>query len=434
MEIKIKNVFLIIILMSVLLLNARAGDSNFSTTYGPRTLARDGLFVAGIDGLGASISNPAGLVYMNGNSISISVLDRNAQQEFYSAERGLFRSFRRNDFGFGGGAFWVISQSLAASITATRAADYQVEWPYAMMRRKETTVSILAFDLYNRIHVDAVSPSIAFRIGNIALGLSGNIYQFKNQISIPISNQKWYEGIGKSAYQFEYDQDGWDYNFRFGVMTTLSDKLRLGASVSSSSNVSLEGKATSDMFAEVDSTTDRQVNLKSEFEFPWQIGAGANYKWSENLEVNIDLAYHLWGDTQERINFEFNDSTWQNSLTVMDSAAGFQGNSLAQYFNNSFEFGAGLEYFQSPSLSILAGYRFSKSPNSNTSYSLLYPGVSQHWFSAGVSYKSDNYIFDAALAYGFGVEKEVTNINNIFTQGKYDSYTLIPLINFQYQF
>ncbi len=434
MEIIKKFVTPAIILIVFGILNAFAGDSNLSTTYGPRTLARNGLFIAGIDPLGASVNNPAGLVYMNGKSIAISVLDRNAQQEFYSAERGLFRSFRRNDFGFGGGAFWVFSQSLAASITATRSVDYQVEWPYAMMRKKGTVVSILGFDVYNRIHVDAVSPSIAFRIGNVAFGLSGNFYQFENQIAFPISNQRWYDDIGQSAYQFEYRQDGWDYGFKFGVMTLLSDKLRFGASVSSSSNVALEGFAKSDMFAEVDSVTAGQVDLKSEYELPWQIGAGVNYKWSENVQVNIDVAYHLWGNTQDRVNFEFDDTTWQNSLTVTDSAAGFQGDNIVQFFDNCFEFGLGFEYLQSPNLSIMAGYRFSKSPNSNTTYSLLYPGVSQNWLSAGVSYKSDNYIFDAALAYAFGMEKEVSGVNNIFTEGKYDAYTLIPLIKFQYQF
>ena len=434
MEIIKKFVAPVIIFIFIGIINTYGGDSNLSATYGPRTLARNGLFFAGIDVMGATVNNPAGLVYMNGKSISFSALTRNAQQEFYSTERGLFRSFRRNDYGFGAGICWVFSQSFAASVNARRALDYKVEWPFAMLRRKGTTVSVLGFDIYNRIFADVVTPSVAFKIGNMAFGLSGDIYQINNQLSFPISNIKWYENIGQSAYHFEYNQDGIAYGFRFGVLTTLSDKLRLGASLSSPVNLALEGYAKSDMFFQVDSVTARQVDLNSDFELPLQFGAGINYKWSDKLDVNVDAVYHLWGNTQERIDFEFSNTTWQNSLTDVDSAAGFMGNSVSQFFNNSFEFGIGLEYFQSSSTSLMLGYRFSKSPNSNTSYSLFYPGVNQNWLSAGVSYKSGNYIIDAAFAYAFGMEKEVSEVQNIFTEGKYDVYTLIPLFNFQYLF
>jgi long-subunit fatty acid transport protein len=433
MRSKISHFIVVLLGLVVVAQMALAGGTEFFPGFGGRTLARNGLYIAGIDGLTATVTNPAAIIYLKGRGLELSIIDRAEQQEFDSPTRGLFRSFRKNDFSLGGGAYWLLSPRFATAATYYRAADYQVEWPFAMVRTKENNVELLAFDMFNRIQSDAIVPTIAFHLYDIAFGLAVNVYHIRQHTAFPLANEEWYQDRGLSAYQFEYKQDAWAYGFSLGIMAPLSNKLRAAGMIRSGYKVTLKGDAKSRMLADLDSTATN-ANLSADFEMPWSFGAGLVYQLSEHVEMNVDATYSLWENVQKNFAFEFDNPHWQNRLAKVDTVTGIQASRFPLAFDNSINFGVGFEYAPAGELTYRAGYHFSQSPNSAATYSLFFPGVDQHRFSIGLGYKAESYAIDSSVSYSLGVSKKLSRADNAHSPGKYDSNNVVIGVNLQYQF
>ncbi len=409
-----------------------AGDTNFLPVFGARTFARNGLYFAGGDGLAAAAANPAALLRSSGRFLQFAVLDRAGRQYLDSPADGLFRSFRANHFSFAGGAFWRMSESLAAGVAYYRAADFRVEWPFAMFREKPGSSVVLVFDLFNQLTIDAITPAAAFKLGRVAVGLSANLYRFTQRSDFPLANAGWYQNRGLSAYQVEYDQNAWAFGVNVGLSAELSNQFRVGGLVRTAYAADLEGEAVSNLLADLYGAP-AQVALSSEFEMPWVMGVGLAYKIGARSELNLDAAYHLWGSTQDELRFTFSDAVWQTGLAATDTVTGFRGDRLPLNFDNTLELGIGYEFIYNEQWSYRASYRFSQSPNSAATYSLLLPGVHQHWFAAGIGYQSGRIALDAALAYAIGQAREIDSTVNSGVAGTYDSNVILPVVAIRYR-
>jgi len=414
--------------------NVKSGDTNFAPIIGARTLALNGLYFAGADGIASTVTNPSSLLYLHGRGFNASIIERYGQQQLHRDGTDWFRSFRQSDFAFSGGFYWILSSGIAVALSSHRGIDYQVEWPYAVLRRKGTTAGIAGYDIYNRIMIDAISPSLAFRFNKFTCGITAQVNQIQNQIAFPIGNTLWYSDLGKVGYQFNYQMDGIALSFNLGMMVPLYDKMRLGILVQSGLKTTLEGNAKSDLFWEVDSINVTEVDLSANYELPWTIGTGMVYQLTDQIDINWDVAYHLWAGIQQTYKFKFSDNRWFTRLSEPDSFAGIQGTQLPQHFHNSIDVGMGAEYKYSEQLVFRAGYRFSQSPNESKTFHLLFPGIHQHWLSIGIGYYNGNYILDAGLAYAFGISQETKSSDNFIFYGKFDSDTVLPAVSLKYQF
>jgi long-subunit fatty acid transport protein len=142
----------------------------------------------------------------------------------------------------------------------------------------------------------------------------------------------------------------------------------------------------------------------------------------------------FWSANPKQMDFSFSDSQWDGRLARADSVAGIRGSSFVTDFQNVLHAGVGFEYMPPQGVIYRAGYRFSTSPIKDESYSLLFPGVHQHWFSCGIGYISGRSIVDLSIAYSFGVAENVRRPESPFVSGKYDSYTVLPVLSYRYQF
>lgn len=428
-----RSVYFFTVMFGVMLLSQTALPQGVGLTPSGRTLARNGLYLAGTEGLATAITNPAGIAYLHGRALELSIMDQRGQYDYENSTQGLFRSHRENNYSFSGGAYWAVSPRLTAAFAYYRPLDYEVNWPFALVFTKDVSTTLAAFNMFNRIQIDAVSPSLAFRFGSVAFGVTANVYRLRQHTAFPLANNEWYQDHGEAAYQFEYKQDAWSYGFNFGMMATLSNKLRVGGMVRSAYDAALEGEATSQMLADLDGAATR-VNLSANFEVPWALGAGLVYQLGDSWEMNLDAAYSLWANTQNSFDFQFSDSNWQTRLAEMDTVTGIRGSSFPLAFDNSIDVGLGFEYSPPQGLACRAGYRYSQSPNSAGTYSMLFPSVDQHWLSFGIGYQDGRFSLDASLAYAVGVSKAVAAAENSSSPGKYDSNALVPAVKLQYDF
>lgn len=428
MKIKIELIAVMLLFFSN---NMFAGGIDHNIYSGAKSVSLNGLYIAGSDGIIKSFSNPAGLIYLNETDVEVSILDYLAQSSFDSPTRGLYNSLREDDFGFSGGINWSVSETFKASLSFQQAVSYNVAWPYANYYKQDSLSALLVFNFFNELNINAITVSAAYRMDNIAIGISPVLYNLKSKIAFPRDNNLWLSGVGTAAYQFEYELDGWAFGFIVGSIVEFSNDLKLGLSIKSGYSADLEGKAKSNMFSITDSTTNN-TTITNSIEIPWILGLGAVYSVSDNINLNLDIQYSTWGSTQSAVSNVFGNSIWQNNLSATDERSGINGSSFSLSYKNTFDLGLGFEYVSGSNISYRAGYRFSQSPNTDQTYTMLFPSVDQHLFSVGAGLREGNLILDAALLYSFGVKNEIINTQVPAVSGAYSYDAIIPVINLKY--
>ena len=431
MKLNLSAVLLIFLIVFSPQISLAAG-SNFSYVQGAKTLSLGGLYFGGSEGVSNIISNPAGLGFLSGREINLNIVDYSGEQQFNNPPRSDFHSFKDDNININGGAFWSISENITIAAGYNKLLDYLIKWPFVMYRQQDSSSAVTAFEFSNHMYINAFSPAVAVKFGKIAVGLSGSVYQVKQVTAFPQANNKWFQNIGEAAYQFNYMLDGWSFGFNLGVIGEVSSSLKIGASVKSGFKTDLSGNAKSLMFADLDSTAS-EVDINSQFEMPWEFGLGIIYSLNENVKVNVDGLYSLWGSFQKNINYNFGNSIWQAGLKDIDSVSGINAASFNLDYKNTLTAGVGIEIIPGGELTYRLGYKFSASPNSISTYNMLFPTVDQHWFSFGVGYVNEDISADLNITYGIGVKKEIIN-NYPSLTGEYSSSTLIPAITIRYQF
>jgi long-subunit fatty acid transport protein len=431
---KFRFQYLVFALFPALISIAFAGDAGFHPVLSAGTLARNGLLVAGNEGLGAIAINPAAMTVDRSWSIELFSLNRYAQQKYYHDNYGLYRSLRENDYRIFGGVAARISSRLSMAFAFYPSLAYRVDWPFAFWRERGTQISIFAFDMFHHIDIDTYAPVLVYKGKTLAVGVTAMINQVHQKLNFPVINSAWEEGKGEIGYPFDLNHTEWGSAFRVGLMAQLNEKTRVGLSLQTPYSVDFNSTAHTAIFAELDSTAATEMEYSTTFEMPWQFAAGLQLTLNKQWTMNIDAAFSMWGSLTEREKIDFYSAEWNAFLTQTDTVTGLQPNSLFQERRNSFDLGLGLEYIASPELSYQFGYRLSTSPNTATTYHLVTPTVSMHWFSAGLSYSWTNLRMAAAIAYALGQKEKIEEEQLIFSQGQYNSYTLIPNISIQYRF
>ncbi len=424
------------ILVSILVLslftgNTYAGGAELNNIPGAKSLSLDGLYFAGNDGLNSMLGNPAGLIKISNKYLELSIVDMIGQQKFEGETKGLHKSYEDDHFALGGGLAWSFSPDFIVGLSYGRAFNYNVDWPFLALQQTDSTSSISAFDLYNRIKINAASLSGALGFERFTVGVTVSAYQVKQETAFPQENPAWFDSVstGMASYQFNYNEDAWTYGFGLGFLYEGTADLQIGLMARSGFSADLSGNAGTDYFADLDSAAST-ADLSSKFEMPWVIGVGLIYQLSENIAANADIQYSLWSGTQKTMKFDFNNSVWQNNAPAIDTVSGISTNEFILDFRNTIDAGFGLDFLLSD-MHLRMGYRFSQSPNTGSTYSYLFPAVDQHRVSLGLGYADENLSADLSVAYAFGVNKKIEGSRSGFN-GIYNSGLVIPAITVRY--
>jgi hypothetical protein len=277
----------LLVLACLLCRQSRAGDANYDHYFGARTLALNGLYLAGVDGLSSTFNNPAAGAFLKGSGMDISLMAKIGDYSFKNNERGLFNSFRNEDLLLGIGGYWQPAANWTLTLAYLPVIDYRIDWPYAMVLGSEANQVVLTFDMNNQISVRSISFNVAHNLGNLALGVALNLYQVAQKMNFPLATPDWDpNSIVSGAYQFTYSQDAAAFGINFGASMDLSDDLKLAVMVRSAFTAELSGEAQSRMFydlARADTAFSgalppTTVDISSNFDYPWTAGVGLLWK------------------------------------------------------------------------------------------------------------------------------------------------------------
>jgi long-chain fatty acid transport protein len=429
---RMKKIFTIVILIFLFGVNSslNAGDVSLRSISQARTSSLNGLFIAGVDEMNNAFSNVAGLTYLNSRFVEMSLVDLIGQSELDNPTNGLFRSFQQDNVALSAGIFYPLSEKVVIALSYQRAYDYNVDWPFAVLTSTDSSSVLQTFNLLNNINVDAILPSVAFRLGNLSVGASVNIFNVNYKSSFPVTNFEWNDTLGLPAYQMEYDMDAWSFGFNVGLMYDATEDLRIGTFVRSSFSADLEGSVKSDLLSSIDSVS-AQSNVTTTFEYPWVFGLGILYKISTDWIVNLDFQYSLFGSSSESLVMNYSDPGWGAKSFQADPLTGINPSDILLAFDDAFDAGVGIEYLLTD-WSFRGGYRFSQSQNTDASYNFLFPTVDQHWISLGLGYNDSIYFVDLTAAYAFGTDTEIISMPSV--SGKYNSQTVNVSLALKYAF
>ena len=438
----VKMVFILIIIWGFR--PAFSGEAQFQSYFGGRTLALNGLYIAGLDGSTSHLNNPAAPAYLSGYGFDAALIIKTGEYTYMQYDENIYKSFREDDLLLGAGAYWNIMPDLTIALSYLPTLVYKVDWPYAMLLGGANKQILLTFDYYNHISANALNFDLAYRLNTVAIGVALSAYHVTSQLAFPRTTPPVNSSGVKlvEAYQYKYEQDAWTFGVNLGLSWDLSDAWRLGFVLRSGYKASLKGNVENTMLYDLamadtnftGAPPSKSTQMRSDLEIPMAAGFGLLYRVNDQISLNFDALYHFWAATQNQIDIQYEDPAWQSALSEKDSLTHVVPGQMIMPDQNALEIGAGIEYRSSESLALRAGYRFSQSPNSNATYSMHSPVVSQHWISAGLGYTEDNYTISVALAYAIGISEAVNEQNNPDWYGSYTGNTFIPSVSLEYGF
>lgn len=430
---RLSKIFMFLLTMIVVLPSlVFAGGTNRSPIYGARVLALDGLYFAGSDGLSNIYLNPAGLAGIKKNFVEVTGFFKSEQNSFKGDVRGVYNSIREEDGNFGVGFNWSIFKNMTVGLAYEDFIDYKVNWPYTLITKIGGSSDVTTTDMSYKEIIKSISPAISYKVGSFSFGASAHILNIRVESAFAQENYNWIDSISLPIYQINLKKDGWLWNFNLGLTYEFSTDFKLGMAVTNAVDGELEGNAYSKLYSDVDSTKSK-VGYKGKYQSPLRVGLGILYILNEQLAFNLDIRYNLYGSLDDELNGNFDDPIWAEKSTLPDTLTGFSAATFPQYYENTIDVGLGLEYFATENFDVAIGYRYSQSPNTVKTFSLLNPTVDQHLFSAGFVYRDNKLIIEGSAVYFIGKKNNVSSSPFEVHNGDYDTSGFIPTISLKYE-
>ncbi len=365
-------------------------------SVGTRALGMGGAFIGLANDATAIYWNPAGLAKIGSNTVVANVTDiipvgsyswefpamginvdaKTASNHYISPN--LFANYNMGDMTFG----------LAVYVPAGLGA----EWDGADLAMLSGGGSL---DWMSEIGVINISPAFAYKVAdNFRVGLAVNIYYAMFDLKRPGGP------LPDGSYvQYEENSTGMGYGVTVGALYDLNDKLSLGATFRTKTDVTMSGTATNPAFgaygvAETD--FDRDVS------WPMWIGGGIAFKATDALTITADVQYSQWSESEKEFQTEFKEPVWVNATAATGD------DKFVLNWKDATQIRVGAEYMVNDALALRGGYYYDPAPAPDETVNILFPSSTNNAFAAGGTYFMDKLAIDFAVEYLLGADREIS--------------------------
>lgn len=345
----------------------------------PFAIARGNAFVATANNPSAIYYNPAGISQLAGHNFSLGANILSVSDE-YTSTSGANYDIESKVHVLPQFYYTFTPESMPVSFGVGLYSPFGlgVEWPDQTPFRELAIKGEMAYGTINPVVSWAINDRISIGAGVMVNYAETTLTRGLTPMNAP-----------PAGNNLEFQGDGWSVGFNLGVLWEITEKHSVGATYRSASEIDFTGNST---YSPAIVPTG---NSSAEFQFPQNITVGYSFRPSDkwNLEVNID-----WTD-------------W-DSLNTINLIQTPPAPDLALPFNWEsswmFQFG-GTRYLES-GWRVSAGYIFSQNSVPDEWFNPSIPDSDRHVFSVGGGRTwKNNVSFDAALQYGYGPERTVSN-------------------------
>ncbi len=220
-------------------------------------------------------------------------------------------------------------------------------------------------------------------------------------------------------YEISEELTGWGYGATLGILYDATDNIHVGLTGRSPIKVSFDGdvKVTSTLEDYASPSQSESFDLT----FPMWAGVGIAYDdfLFEGTVLTADAQWTQWSDVKEIVRAVATELPHDLGTTPLD-------------WEDTVDFGVGVDYRVSRSTSVRMGYRLMPSPVPDETFDFVMPMSSKSAFSLGVSYRSDVWTLDVGAVYQSGEKRRITGTEAM--NGKHLDDVVVPSISFTYGF
>lgn len=420
---------------------------------GTQASAMGGAFIGYADDYSAVHWNPAGIVKVSGTEATVSLhdavllgsrdgvieyLDREHTPGYIGKQNVYATTVTRQDLAPG---FFLYSDAgpLKVGICGYTLCNYGAKWEAADVidefishpdNFNEITRMGEAPGYESNIRGYVVSPVFAKKFGDrLSIGVSGQALY----ASFKLTNGGWVPTgeyihnppapdqyvLFLDPYEMSEELTGWGYGATLGLLFDATEYLHIGATARSPIKVAMEGdvKVTSTLEDYVSPSQTETFDLT----FPMWGGVGIAYDnfLFEGTVLTADVQWTQWSDVKEIVRSVDSELPHELGTTPLD-------------WEDTIDFGVGMDYRLSRSTSVRMGYRLMPSPVPDATFDFVMPMSTKSAFSFGVGYRSDVWTLDLALVYQTGEKRRIEGTD--YMNGKHLDDILVPSLSFTYGF
>lgn len=362
-----------------------------------RATALGGATVASADGpLEAMQGNPAELASLKGRSLDLSVTSLFASGTFSNSvsNNGTIQSssgtLPYGAFGMRLGPRFVLGLS-AAPDTLMKAKWTYLDPPgtggvsYGLQQNQSTILAVRS------------SAGLGFVVNRkLSLGASfGAIYD-SNSLHAPYIFQQQPQLAGlKTLLDLHTSGVGW--NGTFGAVISPSDKLRIGLSYRTQTNVHTYGNASGNAGAQFAALGipfqpafhyDAEVNTK----FPQAFTGGVSFQGLRHARVNLQGQWIDWSDAFDQLPVKLTNGNNSNINAFLSSSS--LQDTIPLHWRNQATFGVGVEMPVAEAFEVRGGYSYATDPVPSSTLTPITAAILQNTLGTGVGYSHGHYRLD----------------------------------------
>jgi long-chain fatty acid transport protein len=348
-------------------------------------MARGEAFVATADNPSAIYYNPAGISQLDGSNLRGGIYGIYLDPSYTSPSSG--RTFDNQDKLHAIPQFFYTygRENCPLSLGFGLYSPYGLglRWPQDTGFRTVGTRSRLAYITFNPVVAVKLSP--VFSIGG--------------GITVNYANATLRQGLFSPNQQtdgFEFDGDGWGVGYNLGALWQPHEKISVGASFRSETQIDLGGHTAAYNNSAPFPIFSQSTAAHADFSFPLIAIFGISYRPTPKWNFEFDADYADWSSL--------------GTVTIQQAAPTLLGQNIPVTFDWQpswyYEFGA-THYFDN-GWHVSAGYIYNENSVPNAHYTPLIADLDRQFFTIGAGHKGKRFDFDIAYQFGYGPPHTVT--------------------------
>lgn len=385
-------------------------------------------FVAQADNPSAVHYNPAGMIQLEGQQVSLGYTAEGPRNECDTSQTGDTVQMEKDTF-FVPNFFFVTElpwENFRFGLGATSPYGLSTDWADDSFSRNVSTESNLK--MFN------INPSIAYKV-NDYLSMGVGVDYFIAEIS---KHKRITPGLGGGDFHMAVKDEGWGYNI--GLLIKPFEGHRIGISYRSEIDLEYEGTANLDNlatapinYAAIFGGANYSTALKSDGTIPRSVAVGYAYQPNDRLTIEADIEWTDWACVEQEF-LSFPDEGAPLRLAVLND-----GNPVSRDWNDVFAYGIGLDYKWTEATDLRCGFFYVEKTIPSANLDTALPDSNKHGVTLGLGHQFLKDVkIDMAYTFIKLRDRDITNDVGLNTgsniDGTYKGHLNIVAVEFTYKY
>lgn len=388
-------------------------------------------FVAQADNPSAVHYNPAGMMQLEGQQVSLGYTVEGPRNECDTSQTGDTVQMQKDIF-FIPNFFFVTElpwENFRFGLGATSPYGLSTDWAgdsFSSMVSEESNLK-----MFN------INPSIAYKV-NDYLSVGVGLDYFISDIS---KYKRTTAALGGGNFHLKVDDEGWGYNA--GLLIKPFEGHRIGVSYRSEIDLEYEGTANLDnligAYNAIFGGSTYSTKLQSDGTIPRSVAVGYAYQPNDRLTIEADVEWTDWACVEEEYlhypdEEAATDAMKGNRLAVLND-----GNPVSRDWNDVFSYGIGLDYKWTEATDLRCGFFYVEKTIPSANLDTALPDSNKHGITLGLGHQwLKDVKFDMAYTFIKLRDRDITNDVGLNTgsniDGTYKGHINIVAVEFTYKY